>query len=325
MTTSTHPRIPVYIDCDTGIDDALAIAYLLASPSIEVVGIGTVFGNTSARRATRNTLAVLELAGQGTVAVAAGADRPLAQDFDGGAPHVHGEDGVGGVALPEPRMAPGQQDAVSLLATLCRDHQGQLRVLALGPLTNLARFARTHPALVGTIAGVTVMGGAFRAAGNVSAVAEANIHNDPEAADEFFSQEWPITVLPLDITMRHTLTERGAQVLAALPGALPPVLAAMLEVYFDAYEPVYGERRCALHDPLAAIVCADAAVVAVERRVPGVGVCTQGEERGRTLARDAPVRAAAPAVRIVEEITASADDLLLAVIREHDWPERAEA
>ncbi len=313
---------PVFVDCDTGIDDALALAYLLAEPTVEVVGVGTVFGNTSVELATRNTLGLLELAGRDDIPVAKGAPAPLGDDFEGGARAVHGSDGVGGVGLAPRTLRAAAVGASDLLASLAREHAGRLRVLSLGPLTNLARFATTHPDRVGDIADVTIMGGAFDRNGNVSKVAEANIHNDPRAAAIVFDAPWPVSVVPLDITMRHVLTERQHAELAAIPGALPAVLGRMLHTYLDYYEDAVfaGERQCALHDPLAAIVAASGVRVVRADEPAGIDVATDGDDWGRTSRRAGAAAGGAVRRRIVLDVDGDAAQVLLDALRSRVWP-----
>ncbi len=133
-------RRPILVDCDTGIDDALALAYLLAEPSVEVVGVTTVSGNTDAARAAANTLSLFELAGVDDIPVAVGAHDFRGRAYAGGAPHVHGDDGVGGIALTAAARAHDARPAVELIDHLAQRHP-DLTVLALGPLTNLAAYA----------------------------------------------------------------------------------------------------------------------------------------------------------------------------------------
>lgn len=126
---------PVYLDCDTGIDDALALAYLLASPLASVVGIGTVSGNVSAAVGARNTLDLLALAGAASVPVAVGAHDPLVGSFGGGSPWVHGENGVGEVVLVPSAASVAAESAAEMLVRLAHSYPGSLRVVAIGPLT----------------------------------------------------------------------------------------------------------------------------------------------------------------------------------------------
>ena len=181
MTTPRESPTPIFLDCDTGIDDALALALpARRSGRRQPVGIGTVSGNINAVKAAENTLALLEVAGRTDIPVAVGALDPLVGRFGGGAPRVHGEDGVGGVALKPSVTKTVEADATTLLASLAAEWNGALRILAVGPLTNLAHFLDLYSEYEALIAEVIVMGGAFTAPGNVSGTAEANIFHDPE-------------------------------------------------------------------------------------------------------------------------------------------------
>ncbi|MEZ5089348.1 MAG: nucleoside hydrolase [Micropruina sp.] len=175
------PR-PVYFDCDTGIDDALALVYLMASPEITLAGIGTVSGNIDAERAATNTLDLLALGGMDDVPVAIGAMNPLATTFSGGVPHIHGHNGIGDVELPHTGRAPEAESAAEMLVRLARQYPGELDVIAIGPLTNLALALELDPGIAQLVREVTIMGGAALVPGNLSPVGEANIWNDPEAA-----------------------------------------------------------------------------------------------------------------------------------------------
>ncbi|MEZ3155374.1 nucleoside hydrolase [Microbacterium sp. BWR-S6Y] len=305
-------RRPILVDCDTGIDDALALAYLLAEPAVEVVGVTTVSGNTDAARAAANTLSLFELAGVHDIPVAVGAHDFRERAYAGGAPHVHGDDGVGGIALTAAARAHDARPAVELIDHLATRHP-DLVVLALGPLTNLAAYAEASG--VAAFDRLVVMGGAFAHSGNVTAWAEANIHNDPEAAALVFAQEWDTTLVPLDVTMTQTLDEADLVRLAAIPGALPQALAAMLPLYLDFYAGrVFPDRRCALHDPLAAMVAAGV--------LRGVGVASgkvevrlERGERGRTVSSRG-----SETQRWVRGMEGSAVELLLERLEAREWP-----
>jgi purine nucleosidase len=234
----------LYLDCDTGIDDALAIGLLLTHDDVRLIGIGTVNGNTSAVRAAANTAGLLALAGRADIPVAVGVGEPRDE-----ARHVHGDNGIGGVTLPEgaphdPRTAAG------MLVDLAREHAGALHVLATGPCTNLAAALRAEPRLPDLVASVTVMGGALRVRGNISPYAEFNIAADPLAAAAVFAAGWPVTLVPLDVTLDHRWTTDDWERLGGSP--LNDALHEMLPTYFDAYETRFESREIALHDPLAA-------------------------------------------------------------------------
>lgn len=279
MTSTT----PVYLDCDTGVDDAVALAYLLGSPLVELVGIGTVSGNTSAAQATRNTLDLLALDGRDDIPVAVGAHDHLARAYGGGAARVHGGNGIGGVELPRARREPDRRTAAELLLHLSHEYDGRLHVLTIGPATNIALALRADPTLVDRVAAVTSMGGAALVPGNITPVAEANIFNDAEAAGALLAADWDVTLVPLDVTMEHTLSDDDRQTLLRSERPLAGALGEMLDHYLDFYIPVYGERRCALHDPLAAILAAGGLTPTRAPRVPVQVDSTEGPGRGQTI------------------------------------------
>ena len=243
-------------------DDALAIAYLLHSGNVRILGIGTTDGNTTATQAAVNTLGLLKLSGISGIPVAVGGGSHRRD-----AAVVHGDNGVGGVALPA-GAAPDERTAAGLLIDLARDNPGELHVLATGPCTNLAAALRAEPRLTELVASVTVMGGAVRGPGNVTPRAEANIHNDPQSAAAVLAAGWPVTLVPLDVTMRHRWTEADRAALRAGGTALHESLADMLTVYFDFYEPLLGVREIPLHDPLAAAIALGDVTPADAPRLP---------------------------------------------------------
>jgi purine nucleosidase len=288
---------PFYLDCDTGIDDALALAYLLAAPAADLVGIGAVSGNVSAAVGARNTLDLLSLAGSSHIPVALGAHDPLAGSFGGGAPWVHGENGIGEVSLaPSPApLAP--ESAAEMLVRLARTYPGTLRVLAIGPLTNIAEALRLEPALPSLVHSVTVMGGAALAPGNITPVAEANIWNDPEAAALVLAADWDITLVPLDVTMASVLEEHHRQELLASSAPVPRALGEMLGYYFRFYEGIYGRPCSAMHDPLAAALAVGAVQAAVAPVVRAAVDTSTGPSRGQTVCDMRGLYAGYPEVR----------------------------
>jgi purine nucleosidase len=169
------------LDTDPGIDDALAIFLALASPEVQLEAITTVSGNVPIEHTTRNALALLELAGRTDIPVARGCDRPLLGSAALAA-DVHGENGLGGVLLPEPRLLTQGQHAVELIIERVLAAPGEITLVAVGPLTNLALALRREPRLVEAVREVVIMGGALRVPGNITPCAEFNIFVDPHAA-----------------------------------------------------------------------------------------------------------------------------------------------
>jgi purine nucleosidase len=273
---------PFYLDCDTGIDDSLALAYLLASSDVELVGIGSVSGNVSAAVGARNTLDLLELAGR-SVPVAVGALDALAHPFEGGVPHIHGRNGVGNVELPRAEGTPVDESAAELLLWLSHEYAGELEIVAVGPLTNLALALRADPGLPERVKRVTIMGGAAVVPGNISPVAEANIGNDPEAAALVLAAPWPVTLVPLDVTLEHQLDESHRTALLDSGRPFAEAIGRILDLYFDFHVDLYGGRGCALHDPLAAAIAVGGVLTTRAPAVPVVIDDTDGPGRGQTI------------------------------------------
>lgn len=303
MTTS--PAVPVVLDCDTGIDDALAIAYLLAQSGVDLLGITTVTGNVDAARAAVNSLGLLALADRDDVPVFVGAPASLDGTFTGGASRVHGVDGVGGAALPTATRRPEDEHAVNFLLRAARERPGQLVVVAVGPLTNLALALALDPSFAGNVRRVVVMGGAVLAPGNATPAAEANVWHDPEAADRVVTSGLPLTLVPLDATMRQTFSRSDQEALRASGRRVGTFLADALDQYFEFYRGVFGDAGLvALHDPLAAALALDDAVVTADA-VTTVRVETGGgPARGSTVAdlrtfRRGPVRLPDATTRVV--------------------------
>jgi purine nucleosidase len=274
---------PIYLDTDLGIDDAIALAYLLASPEAHVVGIGTVHGNVDAHRAAQNTLDFLGLAGRLDIPVAVGARHALRTPFEGGAPHVHGDNGVGDVVLPRARHAPVAESAEDMILRLSHEFTGELRIVAIGPLTNLACALSRDSLLTSRINSVYIMGGAALVPGNISPVAEANIAHDPEAAQLVLSAPWDIVVAPLDVTMEHRLTSTQRSQLAGSDWAPARAIAEMLDVYVDWYLPIFGTPDVALHDPLAAALAIGSVTASLAPTIHLEVDTTLGPGRGQTI------------------------------------------
>lgn len=274
---------PLYFDCDTGIDDSLALAYLLASAEIDLVGVGGVHGNVTAAQGVENTLRLLDLAGRGDVPVAQGASAPLVGEFGGGAAWIHGANGIGEVELPEAAAEAISEDAADLLLRLSHEYAGELEIVAVGPLTNLGLALQRDPSLPERVRAVTVMGGAALVPGNITAVAEANIAHDPEAAQLVIAADWPVTLVPLDTTLENQLEEEHRAQLVASDIPIARAVGEALDFYFDFYVELYGRRSSALHDPLAAAIAVGGIQPAVAPRVPVEIDTADGPSRGQTV------------------------------------------
>lgn len=197
---SSEQSKPVYLDVDTGVDDALALLLAIKHPALDVRGITTVVGNVDLKQVTRNTLQVLELAGATDVPVVSGASRPLVAPARSSAV-VHGVDGLGNVRLPLPNLQPAGNDAVAFLRDELLAAPEPVYLIALAPLTNIALLFQIAPEVKSKIRKLALMGGAFET-GNVTAVAEFNIYHDPEAAEVVFSSGVPTLMYGLEVFRR---------------------------------------------------------------------------------------------------------------------------
>ena len=192
----------VLIDTDPGVDDALALTTALGHPDLSVVGLTTVAGNTTLPNATENALSILTMAGRTDVPVAAGCERPLVGDLST-AEWVHGEGGLRG-DLPTPEADPVDAHAAEFIAGAADEYGDDLVLACIGPPTNLALAIARDPALPDRVSDVYLMGGVYRGLGNVTPAAEANFHNDPEAASRAVDDADP-RLVGLDVTDRATV------------------------------------------------------------------------------------------------------------------------
>jgi inosine-uridine nucleoside N-ribohydrolase len=301
-------RVKVLIDADTGIDDAMAILFALRSPTLEVVGITSVFGNTTLENATSNALRLVELAGA-SVPVARGAAAPLVKEPRPPAAFVHGADGLGEMAGPTPSGSPIEGSAAEFIVATARRHPGEITLVPVGPLTNIALALALEPRLPQLIKQVVLMGGAARVAGNVSPVAEANISSDPHAADIVFRTPWPVVMVGLDVT---TAVRMPDEVLRRIADAQPKVgkfIFAISRYYKRFYESVGVTGGFYVHDPSAVAYVIEPGLF--ETELARVRVDSEGLGAGQTIASfgTPPERwtawHAAPEVRVCRKVDAA--------------------
>ena len=239
----------IIIDTDPGQDDAFAILLALASPELEVLGITAVAGNVPLALTERNARIICELAGRADVPVFAGCDRPLQRQLVT-AEHVHGKTGLDGPAMEEPTMALQAQHAVDfLIETLRREPAGTVTLCPLGPLTNIATAFQKAPDIVGRVAEIVLMGGAYFEVGNITPAAEFNIFVDPEAAAIVFGAGVPLVVMPLDVTHKVLTTRARVERIRALGSRVGQVAAEWAD-FFERFDVAkYGSEGGPLHDP----------------------------------------------------------------------------
>ena len=275
--------VKMLLDCDTGVDDTLAILYAALHPRVELVGVGAVWGNVDVDTATRNSLHTVAMAGQPEVPVARGAAGPITARPAVFAPHVHGADGQGDRGTGRPVQPAVEGTAAEQIIRSARANPGEVELVAVGPLTNVALALALCPELPALLRGVTIMGGAALAPGNVTEVAEANIHNDPEAAAAVFAAGWPLTMVGLDVTMRTTL-DGGQLYKLAEGGSLARYVAGIVELYAGFFAATsFGERRSCMHDLLAVAIAAGTLVPDLAPTVHARVDTGDGPGRGQTI------------------------------------------
>ncbi|MEO3384671.1 nucleoside hydrolase [Mesorhizobium sp. CAU 1741] len=253
--------IRAVIDTDPGLDDAVAILHALSSPAFDIVGIMTVAGNIGIDVTTRNAGRILAHARRSDIPVVAGSAAPLSRaGFD--TIDIHGDDGLGGVSFPEPAVPP-HADAVEWLADLLlRESAMSLTILALGPLTNIARLVLDHPEAAARMARLIVMGGAIDEPGNVGPRSEFNIAADPEAADIVFRAGIATVLVPLDVTRKVRASRSWTAGLreTGVPAAVAS--ADLVDAYFQSSS---GRESRPLHDPCVMLYAESPALFTLER------------------------------------------------------------
>jgi pyrimidine-specific ribonucleoside hydrolase len=272
--------VPLVIDCDPGVDDAIAILLALASPEVELLALTTVAGNLPLETTTRNALRVLALAGREDVPVAAGAARPLVVRRDRDAAVVHGADGLGGASVPESSAAVVPMHAVDLLAEILERSDEPVLLAPVGPLTNIALLAALRPELLPRLGRVSVMGGAD-GTGNVTPAAEFNIWFDPESAARAFDAGLDVTMVGLNVTRAAMLFDPDADRIRG-SGRIGALVASMLDYYMDWQVKLYGYRGVAVHDALAVASLLRPELVTTVEAFVTVDTTT-GPARGMTL------------------------------------------
>jgi len=250
---STHDPIPqrAIIDTDPGIDDSMAILFAFTSAELQVEALSTIYGNSGTTTTTQNALRLVELAGRPDVPVARGAEKPLLRPFTGEGWRVHGRNGLGEIDFPAPEGQPDTRRGAQLITDMVMARPGEMTVIALGPLTNLALAFSLEPRIAENVKEVVLMGGAANASGNASAVAEANIRNDPEAAHIVFNAPWEVTMVGLDVTRQSIMTPAYLEELRAAGNPYTDFIAQIVPHYINFYEEYVGINGFHVHDSSA--------------------------------------------------------------------------
>lgn len=274
------------LDCDPGVDDAMALYFALAHAELELLGVTTTFGNVTVAQATRNALYLCALAGR-PLPVCAGLAAPLHKAARPPDPEIHGADGLGNLPQRHPvPFGPHEHPAARFIVEQAQAHPGALCLVATGPLGNLAQALRLEPRLPQLLRQVVVMGGTIVEPGNVSPVAEANVWHDPHAADLVFTAGFRLTMVGLDVTHRLTLPLALFERVAARHGhPATDTLLHAVRFYTDFHgrvEPALArEQACFGHDVLALLylVRPDLFVTRAGR----LRVATEGLATGQTM------------------------------------------
>ena len=279
-----RPR-KVILDADPGIDDAMAIVFALRSPALEVLGITTVFGNADIEVATANALRLVELTGR-SVPVARGAARPLVVPKAPPPDFVHGADGLGNIAAPAPKTTTIDASGAELIVSTARRYPGQVTLVAVGRLTNLALALALEPRLPELVKEVILMGGSAAAGGNVTPLAEANIWGDPHAADLVFAARWPVTMVGLDVTTRVRLEDDRLLRMAQKDDRVGDFLYRSSRFYKQFHDATGVTGGFYVHDPSAVAYAIDPSLFSTDKAA--VRVVTEGIGIGQTVAVSGP-------------------------------------
>ncbi|WP_394230081.1 nucleoside hydrolase [Shewanella colwelliana] len=274
----------IILDTDPGIDDAMAILFAQAHPAIELKAITTVYGNATIDNATHNALFLKQKYGF-SADVAKGAAKPIVRPPVGPTVVVHGETGFGDVHAPKALTAQADpRPAYQYIIDAVNAEPGEITLVAVGPLTNLALALEAEPEIVSLVKEVVVMGGAFGVnghRGNVTPYAEANIHDDPHAADKVFTASWPVVVIGLDVTEESFFTREYLDQLRDDAGEVGQFIWDISRYYLKFYSEKVGLEGCHVHDPSAIAYVIDPTLFTL--REGPIRVVTDGPAEGHTM------------------------------------------
>lgn len=274
MSTLENQSIPVIVDTDGGVDDALALIMALNSPQLDVKAITVVAGNINVDQAANNVLRVLSIVEPDTLPIVAkGCEKPLEKPTFN-ALGIHGADGLGELdrfqeadgtpRYPKLTTKPSTDNAINLLIEAAQEYDN-LTIIALGPLTNLATAIQKDGATMKKIKRIIIMGGAVTVPGNISAAAEFNFFVDPHAAQIVMEAGIPLTLVGLDVAIKAPLSRQVVEDnLQRRPSKLTQFIADCTEIYMAFYRDNEGFYGCYLHDPLAMAVAIDSSLVTTE-------------------------------------------------------------
>ena len=275
----TTPR-RVIIDTDPGTDDAMAIILALNSPELKVEALTVVPGNVDGRQGLENALKIVSLAGRCDVTVAGGAQHPLNQKLIT-AQFWHGKNGLADVELPASKCKADPRFGPDLIIEMIHRFPHEITLIPVGPLTNIALAVSKDPSIAGLVKDIVIMGGSITG-GNVNGAAEANIYNDPEAAQIVFNAGWMVTMVGSDVGERTLITRKYLALLQSSRGPQSDFIAKIADFYLTRSEKS-GYSGAAMYDPLAVGIALDPTLGTLKEM--HVDVETKGEfTRGETVA-----------------------------------------
>jgi inosine-uridine nucleoside N-ribohydrolase len=270
----------VIIDTDPGTDDAMAIILALNSPELKVEALTVVPGNVDGRQGLENALKIVSLAGRCDVTVAGGAQHPLNQKLIT-AQFWHGKNGLADVELPPSKCKADPRFGPDLIIEMVHKHPHEITLIPVGPLTNIALAVSKDPSIAGLVKNIVIMGGSI-SGGNVNGAAEANIYNDPEAAQIVFNAGWIVTMVGSDVGERTLITRKYLAELQSSHGPQSDFIAKIADFYLNRSEKS-GYAGAAMYDPLAVGIAIDPTLGTLKEM--HVDVETKGEfTRGETVA-----------------------------------------
>jgi inosine-uridine nucleoside N-ribohydrolase len=273
----------VIIDTDPGVDDALAIVFAFESQQLEVIGLTTVFGNVETNLATLNALRLVEIMGK-DVPVVEGASHPLYMKKLPPPADVHGKDGLGEINLALPKTDPIKGSAAEFIVKTVMDNPGEVTLIVLGPMTNIALALALEPKLAKNVKHVVAMGGVLQVMGNVSPVASANILGDPHAADIVLGTDWNMTLVPADITRQVLVTDSWWDSVVEKGGTHVEFLFDSSRFYRSFYQSVGYSNGYPNHDSTAVAYVLDPGLFKTDKRA--VRVVTDGMTIGDVVAAE---------------------------------------
>ncbi|MCP5075274.1 MAG: nucleoside hydrolase [Rhodobacteraceae bacterium] len=269
----------IIIDTDPGIDDAMAIFFACLHPGLDVVGLTSVFGNVTVEVATRNALVLAEMARQ-EIPVAQGTGSPLAQVPNRVSDHVHGNEGFGDVPPIIPNGSAVTESGPEFICRIINENPGEIVLCPIGPLSNIAHALELDPSIAALVKSVVIMGGGIER-GNVTEFAEANIWNDPHAADAVFAADWDVTLVGLDVTNQVVCDGADFARIAVGSPTLGGFLNQAVQFYLKFYEQRYGAPGCHMHDPTAVVAITDPHFFTIENHA--LEVIVDGAQVGQTV------------------------------------------